>query len=794
MDRPIQPVLMVAGCAVLLVAAIALPVAVLQPEHHAELVSVRQTPIAELPVRLPPTAKNPVVEIPAAPPPVVQAPVAKTPVVPAPAPQTPAIEPPSVNAASEGDGLSRGQRFRIVQQEALKELGPGAALSSALAKAFVFPTARSDAIFGIDVNHYTTDNCGCQIDWDRVANQKVAFVYAKATEGISYKDPTFNKNWQELGKRPKIHRGAYHFLRADVDVEAQVKKFLDGMGPLQPGDLPPAMDLEWDVYRDSTRKWSPRDGNDYWSNLEPDEILARALKWLELVERETGRVPVVYTSRAWWVQRIKDEGKLEKLKRYPIWLSAMEDVDLRLEKPGAKGRWAGKWNWTLWQFTNMGDLTKGGIPNPKNSSDERMDVSIFPGDLTQFQQAVGISATIVVADNKVPAAPSTNTGGTTPAEPQKEPSKDTQVAENPAPSNDGAKPAEPNVSGPPATGGSAVPPTEPQKEPPKDNQVAENTVTDSNTVKPDESNASNVFANPTTGGGVVAPAEPTEPSKEPPKDDQVATAPETSGNSNTPAAPNDSSVAANPATEGGVVAPTEPPKDAPKENQTAGAPVPGDGTVKPEAADQSNVAANPPTGGGTIAPTEPQKEPAKEAQVAEAPAADSSVSKPDESAGSGVSAIPGTGGGTTLPAEPQKEPPKDAQTAVPSSAESRPDKSNETTGSQAAANTPTGGGADAASEQQKEPPKETQVASLPEADKPVATTPGAGSPNDAREPNTPPSPSAVKSGNGKGGKPAQAVGSARPTIEVVLKNGRILRVEEGIDPAALSRLIALVEK
>ena len=328
-----------------------------------------------------------------------------------------------------------------------------------------------------------------------------------------------------------------------------------------------------DVYRDSTRKSQPRDGNDYWSNLEPDEILARALKFLQLVEKATGRVPVVYTSRAWWVQRGISEEQLELLKRYPIWISAMEDTDLRLEKPGAKGRWAGKWNWTLWQFTNMGDLTKGGIPNPKKSSDERMDVSIFPGDLGQFQQAVGISATIVVADNKVPPTPNTNTGGAvTPVEPQKEPAKDTQVAENPTTGSDATKPNESNTSGTPSTDGSTVTPVEPQKDPQKESQVAENPATDGNAVKPAESNAANVFANPTTGGGVVPPVEPVEPQKDPPKENQVAASPEADGNTSKPAEPSDSNVVANPATGGGAAAPIVPQKDPLKENQVADAP------------------------------------------------------------------------------------------------------------------------------------------------------------------------------------------------------------------------------
>src|SRR5476651_185060 len=188
MDRPIQPVLMVAGCAVLLVAAIALPVAILQPAGHVELVSVRQTPIAEIPVQPPPPAEAPVVQAPVIQAPVAQAPVIKAPVVQAPVVQAPVAEAPVAQApavkspsarsrrakapapaeVAEGDGLSRGQRFRIVEQEALKELGPGAALSSALARGFVFPTARDDAVFGIDVSHFTTDNCGCQIDWDRI--------------------------------------------------------------------------------------------------------------------------------------------------------------------------------------------------------------------------------------------------------------------------------------------------------------------------------------------------------------------------------------------------------------------------------------------------------------------------------------------------------------------------------------------------------------------------------------------------------------------------------------------------
>ena len=293
---------------------------------------------------------------------------------------------------------SRGQLFAILEQRALRELGPEAALSSSLQKPFAFPThARDDAIFGIDISHWTTDNCDCRIDWNRVASQKVAFVYIKATEGVSYKDKSFDDHWRTLSQHPRLHRGAYHFLRGDVDIEKQARIFLSKMGKLQPGDLPPAMDLEWDIFKDSTRKRPPADGNDYWSNLEADEIIEKALTWLRLVEKETGRIPIIYTSHAWWSDRKISEKKFDLFKRYPLWISAMEDKDLQLETPGAKGKWAGKWEWKLWQFTNKGDLTKAGIPNPSNPKSERMDVNIFPGTLEQFRQEMGIANTTQIA-------------------------------------------------------------------------------------------------------------------------------------------------------------------------------------------------------------------------------------------------------------------------------------------------------------------------------------------------------------------------------------------------------------
>jgi lysozyme len=299
-------------------------------------------------------------------------------------------------ATEEEADLSRAQRFRMVQQETLKWLGPSA-LIAALPRKFVFPHSRDDAIFGIDVSHHNQKNCQCDIDWARVARAQVTFVVAKATEGIRFRDPHFKGHWEELARVPEIYRGAYHFMSADDDPVEQANYFLATLGPLRAVDMPPVLDLEWDVVVRSTRKWAKRDG-DYWSQLSPDEILDRVLKWLDVVEKRTGRIPMIYTSRAWWAGRIKSDAKLALLKRYPIWLSAMEEKDLQVERPGTRGGWAGKWPWTLWQFTNRGDLTIAGIPNPSNPRLEGFDVNLFRGSVAEFRMAMGIHTPIVVAE------------------------------------------------------------------------------------------------------------------------------------------------------------------------------------------------------------------------------------------------------------------------------------------------------------------------------------------------------------------------------------------------------------
>lgn len=160
----------------------------------------------------------------------------------------------------------------------------------------------------------------------------VKFVFIKATEGVSMKDPQFKSNWTEAGKRD-IQRGAYHFFRTSRDGAAQARHFIETVGQLRHSDLPPVLDLET-IHRGCTYKL----------------LNERALQWLKTVEKHYGRKPIVYTSDSFARDIISDEIK----KGYPIWI-AHYDTPL----PFFMG-------WTYWQFTDRAYVY--GMPEPVDMS------------------------------------------------------------------------------------------------------------------------------------------------------------------------------------------------------------------------------------------------------------------------------------------------------------------------------------------------------------------------------------------------------------------------------------------
>lgn len=195
---------------------------------------------------------------------------------------------------------------------------------------------------GIDISHNNTG----PIIWDSLlvmvdrsgrtvksldAAQKVypvKFVFMKATEGSSNKDPMFKEYWQKAAEHG-IQRGAYHFFRSSKDGEIQARNFIAAVGGLKHSDLPPVLDIETIHMGCSTKT-----------------LNARALQWLRVIEKHYGRKPVVYTYESF----AKDFLSREITDNYPIWIAhyGVESPDLQ--------------DWEYWQCTDKALVY--GLPEP----------------------------------------------------------------------------------------------------------------------------------------------------------------------------------------------------------------------------------------------------------------------------------------------------------------------------------------------------------------------------------------------------------------------------------------------
>ncbi len=153
---------------------------------------------------------------------------------------------------------------------------PTPALDNNEPKAVTNNTTNSSTLKGIDVSRWQKE-----VDWMLVKDADVRFAFVKATQGDFRLDPYFARNWEET-KRHGIKRGAYHFFKPEAPVQGQIDLFLRTV-TLEPGDLPPVLDVEVSDPRVSS------------------EDLRKSIKtWLEAVSLHYGVKPIIYTSQNYY--------------------------------------------------------------------------------------------------------------------------------------------------------------------------------------------------------------------------------------------------------------------------------------------------------------------------------------------------------------------------------------------------------------------------------------------------------------------------------------------------------------
>src|SRR5262245_2770430 len=97
--------------------------------------------------------------------------------------------------------------------------------------------AGPSTLAGIDVSHWAGP-----INWAQVKASGRTFGIVKATEWTTFVDSEFAASWAGM-KAQGVVRSAYHFFHPNLDPIAQANHFLQVVGPLEVGDLPPTLDV-----------------------------------------------------------------------------------------------------------------------------------------------------------------------------------------------------------------------------------------------------------------------------------------------------------------------------------------------------------------------------------------------------------------------------------------------------------------------------------------------------------------------------------------------------------------------
>lgn len=138
---------------------------------------------------------------------------------------------------------------------------------------------------GMDVSGYQGN-----VNWAAAKSNGARFVYIKATEGTTYRNPSFSSQYGGSYSHGII-RGAYHFALPNVSSGATQANYFVNHGGGWSNDgktLPPAVDLEWNPYGASCYGKSQAG------------MVAWIRDFVNTVHARTGRWPTIYTSTSWW--------------------------------------------------------------------------------------------------------------------------------------------------------------------------------------------------------------------------------------------------------------------------------------------------------------------------------------------------------------------------------------------------------------------------------------------------------------------------------------------------------------
>lgn len=160
-------------------------------------------------------------------------------------------------------------------------------------------------IKGIDIAEFSE-----KVDWQKMKAEGFQFAYARVLYGTVSIDSNFHTYWPAL-KEYNIIRGAYMFFRPSDDLNTQVRLFAQAVD-IEPGDLPPSVDLELEPNRNNI--------DIHWSRLSTAASIDLVETLLKSVERTTGYKPVIYANSDFWIHQMGNTSRFSDAG-YDLWIA-----------------------------------------------------------------------------------------------------------------------------------------------------------------------------------------------------------------------------------------------------------------------------------------------------------------------------------------------------------------------------------------------------------------------------------------------------------------------------------------
>lgn len=168
---------------------------------------------------------------------------------------------------------------------------------------------------GIDVSAHNGT-----IDFKKVSEAGMEFVFIKATEGGDFKDKNFRVNYDHA-KQAGLKTGIYHFFRFDRDGVEQAINLMKVVGKRQP-ELGLVIDVE-------------KTGNP--DSIPPETINRRLTEMVDYLNLLGHRV-MFYTNKDGYYDYLADT-----FPGYPLWICGFNETPINAE-------------WTFWQFNHRGKI------------------------------------------------------------------------------------------------------------------------------------------------------------------------------------------------------------------------------------------------------------------------------------------------------------------------------------------------------------------------------------------------------------------------------------------------------